>query len=58
MAAGDWNGHNQPTVRRIAVAKKKAKKPEWYKAFDELTRKLIQVPKKEVDRRIARRKHK
>ncbi len=36
--------------------KKKAKKPEGYKAFDELTRKLIQVPKKEVDKRIARRK--
>ena len=36
--------------------KKKAKKPEGYKAFDELTRKLIQVPKKEIDRRIDRRK--
>lgn len=38
--------------------KKKAKKPTGYKAFDELTRKLIQVPKAEVDRRIARRKAK
>lgn len=38
------------------MAKKKAPKPEGYKAFDELTRKLIQVPKKEVDKRIARRK--
>lgn len=38
--------------------KKKAKKPEGFKAFDELTRKLIQVPKAEVDRRIARRKAK
>lgn len=38
--------------------KKKAKKPTGYKAFDELTRKLVKVPKKEVDRRIERRKKK
>lgn len=38
--------------------KKKAKKPSGYKAFDELTRKLVQVPKKEIDRRIERRKKK
>lgn len=38
--------------------KKKAKKPAGFKAFDELTRKLVQVPKKEIDRRIERRKKK
>lgn len=38
--------------------KKKAKKPTGYKAFDELTRKLVQVPKKELDRRIERSKTK
>lgn len=38
------------------MAKKKSKKPAGYKAFDELTRKLVQVPKKELDRRIERRK--
>lgn len=38
--------------------KKKAKKPTGYKAFDGLMRKLAQVPKKEVDRRIERRKNK
>ncbi len=36
--------------------KKKAKKPSGYKAFDALARKLVQVPKKELDRRIERRK--
>ena len=33
---------------------RKASKPEGFKAFDALTRKLVQVPKKEVDRRVAR----
>lgn len=36
--------------------KKRAKKPEGYNEFDQLARKLIQVPKQEIDRRIARRK--
>jgi len=36
--------------------KAKAKKPEGFAAFDDLARKLIKVPKAEVDRRIARRK--
>jgi len=35
--------------------KKKAKKPEGFKAFSDLAKKLIQVPKAEVDRRIERR---
>ena len=39
------------------MAKKKAaKKPSGFKAFDALARKLVQVPKAEVDRRIERRK--
>lgn len=38
--------------------KKRAKKPEGFKEFDELARKLVQVPKAEVDRRISRRKAK
>jgi hypothetical protein len=35
---------------------RKAKKPEGFKAFDALTRKLVKVPKAEVDRRIEQRK--
>ncbi len=41
------------------MAKKKqarARKPEGFAAFDALAKKLIKVPKAEVDRRIARRK--
>lgn len=39
------------------MAKKKtAKKPQGFTAFDQLAKKLIKVPKAEVDRRIARRK--
>jgi len=34
------------------VAKKAAKKPEGFRAFDNLTRKLIQVPKEEVEAQI------
>lgn len=33
-----------------------AKKPEGWKAFDELTKKLIQVPKQEVAKQEAARK--
>lgn len=38
--------------------KNRAKKPTGFKEFDELARKLVQVPKAEVDRRIERRKAK
>lgn len=34
------------------MAKKAAKKPEGFRAFDKLTRKLIQVPKEEVESQI------
>jgi hypothetical protein len=34
----------------------KAKKPKGFRAFDALTRKLVRVPKAEVDRREAKRK--
>lgn len=40
----------------MAKKAKRASKPEGFKAFDELAKKLIKVPKAEVDRRIARRK--
>lgn len=33
-----------------------ARKPEGFKQFDDLAKKLIQVPKAEVDKRIERRK--
>lgn len=33
---------------------RKRKKPEGFKEFDELARKLVQVPKAEVDRQIER----
>lgn len=33
---------------------RKARKPEGFEAFDALTRKLVTVPKKEVDLRMAR----
>jgi hypothetical protein len=32
------------------------KKPAGYDAFDSLTRKLIQVPRKELERKMAKRK--
>lgn len=35
---------------------RKAKKPDGFEAFDELTRKLVKVPKEEVDRRMKRAK--
>ena len=35
---------------------RKPKKPEGFDAFDALTRKLVKVPKAEVDRRIEQRK--
>ena len=35
---------------------RKARKPEGFEAFDALTRKLVQVPKAEVDKRIDARK--
>lgn len=41
--------------RRKSMAKK-ATKPKGWKAFDALARKLVQVPKKEVERRDKRRK--
>lgn len=34
---------------------RKPKKPEGFEAFDALTRKLVRVPKAEVDRRIEER---
>lgn len=36
--------------------KPNTKKPKGFKAFDALARKLVQVPKKEVERREKRRK--
>lgn len=33
---------------------RKPPKPEGFNEFDALIRKLVQVPKKEVDRRMAR----
>lgn len=34
----------------------KQRRPRGFGRFDELTRKLIQVPRGELDRRIAKRK--
>ncbi len=31
----------------------KAKKPQGWKAFDELTKKVVNVPKEEVEQKIA-----
>lgn len=42
----------------MAKKAKRAKKPEGFQAFDDLAKKLIKVPKAEVDRRIAKRKKK
>ena len=33
--------------------KKKRKKPKGWKAFDDLARKLTQIPKGEIDKKIA-----
>ncbi len=33
--------------------KKKARKPKGFKAFDKLARKLVQVPKGELDKKVA-----
>lgn len=38
------------------MAKKKTHKPRGFGKFDELTRKLIQVPRDELERRLAKRK--
>lgn len=38
------------------MAKKKLPKPRGFGAFDELTRRLIQVPKEELDKQLAKRK--
>ena len=35
---------------------KKARKPKGWKAFDELARKLIEVPKGEADQQVAKSK--
>ena len=40
------------------MKKRKAKKPEGFAEFDQLARKLIKVPKAEIDRLIERRKKK
>jgi len=42
----------------MAKKAKRAKKPEGFTAFDNLAKKLIKVPKAEVDRRIEKRKTK
>lgn len=42
----------------MAKKAKRARKPEGFAAFDDLAKKLIKVPKAEVDRRIERRKAK
>ncbi len=36
--------------------KKQSKKPKGFKAFDQLARKLVKIPKAEVTRREAKRK--
>jgi hypothetical protein len=47
------------SIERIpTVKKKRARKPEGFPEFDQLARKLIKVPKAEIDRRIERRKKK
>lgn len=38
------------------AAKKKAAKPRGFGRFDELARKLIQVPREELEQQLARRK--
>lgn len=38
--------------------KKAARRPRGFGAFDALTRKLIQVPKEEVDRQVDKAKRK
>jgi len=35
------------------MAKKKAKKPNGWKAFDKLTRKLVEIPKGELDKKVT-----
>jgi hypothetical protein len=35
---------------------KESKKPKGWRAFDQLARKLVRVPKAEVDRQEAKRK--
>jgi len=37
---------------------KEAKTPAGWRAFDALTRKLVRVPKEEVDRRVAEKRRK
>lgn len=39
----------------MAKKARKAKKPQGWKAFDDLTRKVVAVPKEEVDRLEAAR---
>lgn len=46
----------QPVKRKHAMPKRKARKPKGFKAFDELTRKLVQVPKGELDQQAAKSK--
>lgn len=36
--------------------KKKTPKPKGFRAFDELTRKLIQVPRAALEKQLAKRK--
>jgi hypothetical protein len=42
--------------RKNAMADKQERKPRGFGAFNDLMRKLIKVPKEEVDRREAERK--
>jgi len=42
-----------PTEKSVRMAKKKAKKPKGWKAFDELTRKLVEIPKGELDKKVT-----
>lgn len=45
---------SDPTEKGVRMAKKKA--PKGFKAFDELTRKLVEIPKGEVDQQVAKSK--
>jgi hypothetical protein len=43
-------------TKETRMAKKRAKKPKGWKAFDTLVRKLLRIPKGEVDQQVAKSK--
>jgi hypothetical protein len=49
MTPGLWESPNRG-VENVSKDSNKAKKPAGWKAFDALARKLVKVPKSEVER--------